>query len=134
MSPVGIVSIAVGILAVFGRGALVVAPAATLRWFTRQVGTNSRIRVMGVIGLLLGAAMFWAGSSDDSVLATVLTAFGLGALAVSILTVLFPGGYREVADKLLPDVETANLTRWRILGLVGAMIGVLLIYFGVLAL
>jgi hypothetical protein len=134
MSAVGIVSIAVGILAVCGRGALLLAPAATLRWFKRQVETNGRVRVMAVIGLILGAAMLWAGNSDDSVLATVLTVFGIGALGVSVLTILFPGGYREFADALLPEVESANLTRWRMLGLAGVGVGVLLIYFGVLAL
>jgi len=134
MSTIGIASIAVGVFAVGGRGALLVAPAATLGWFKRQMETNTRIRIMATVGLWLGVMMFWAGSTDESVLAMVLTGLGIGVLAVSALTWLFPNGYREFADALLPSVETANLTKWRILGLAGVIVGVMFIYVGVLAL
>lgn len=72
MSAVGIVSIAVGVVTVCGRIPLVVAPAATLRWFKGMIMTNGRIRVLGAFVLLLGATMVWAGASEDSGLAAIL--------------------------------------------------------------
>ena len=47
---VGIVSIAVGVLGLWGRIPLVVAPAANLRWIKGAIRTNGRIRVLGVFG------------------------------------------------------------------------------------
>ena len=81
-----------------------------------------------------GAAMFWAGASDDSGLAAFLTVLGWGILVVSALVVvLFPGIYRAIANPFMPS-DTGSLFFWRFAGLAGALIGVLLIYIGALAL
>ncbi|MBW2694786.1 MAG: hypothetical protein JRE57_19545 [Deltaproteobacteria bacterium] len=60
MSEVGVVSIVVGVVVVCGRGALLVAPAATLHWFEGVIATNGGTRVLGAFVLTLGAAMVWA--------------------------------------------------------------------------
>ena len=61
MSAVGIVTIALGVLVVFSRGALLVTPEATLRWFKETIASNSRLRTLGGFMVTLGAAMIWAG-------------------------------------------------------------------------
>ncbi len=135
MSEVGIVSIALGVVAVCSRGALLVAPAATLRWFEVAIGTNGRIRAMGAVALTLGAGMVWAGASADSGLATILSVVGWPIVGISTLAlVLFPAVYRTIGEAVLPSDKDADLTGWRILGLAGVIIGGLLIYFGALAL
>ncbi len=66
MSEVGVVSIVLGVVVVCGRGALLVAPAATLRWFEGVIGTNGRTRALGAVTLTLGASMAWAGALEHS--------------------------------------------------------------------
>ncbi len=135
MSAVGIVSIAVGVVAVCVRGALLVAPAATLRWFKGTIGTNGRIRVLAAFALTLGATMVRAGASADSGLADVLSVFGWVIVGISTpALVLFPGAYLALANAILPSDPSASLTGWRLRGLAGVIAGVLLIYFGALAL
>ena len=134
MSAAGIVTIALGVLVVAGRGALLVAPEATLGWFKRTIASNGRLRTLGVFLMALGAAMVWASASEDSGLGTFLGIFGWGILVISApVLVLFPGVYRAIANPFMPS-DTGGYFLWRFAGLAGAAIGVLIIYFGVLAL
>ncbi len=134
MSAAGIVTIALGVLVVFGRGALLVAPEPSLRWFKETIASNGRLRTLGAFLVTLGAAMAWAGASEDSGLATFLTIFGWGIVGIStLLLVLFPGAYRAIANPFLPS-DTSSLLLWRFAGLAGMAVGVLIIYFGALAL
>lgn len=135
MSEVGVMSIVVGVVVVCSRAALLVAPAATLRWFEGVIATNGRIRVLGAVVLTLGVAMVWAGASEQSGLATVLSVVGWAIVGISTLAlVLFPAAYRAIAEAVLPPAAEADLIGWRFLGLLGVSIGGLLIYFGALAL
>ena len=137
MNEVGALSILLGIVVVCSRGALLVAPAATLRWFATLIGTNSGSRVLGALVLALGASMAWAGAGEDSGLATILSVVGWAAVGISaVAMVLFPAVYRAIAEALLPsDIDTdPDLSGWRVLGLAGVVVGGLLIYFGALAL
>jgi hypothetical protein len=135
VSEVGIVSIVLGAVMVCSRGALLMAPAATLRWVKGVIGNAGRTRALGAIALILGATMVWAGASEHSVLATILSVGGWAVVGMSTFALLlFPGVYRAIADAVLPSDLNASLIAWRILGLVGVIIGGLLIYFGALAL
>jgi hypothetical protein len=58
----------------------------------------------------------------------------LGFLVVSALVLLFPGAYRAIATPVLPSDTSRSLFLWRVGGLAGTLIGVLIIYFGALAL
>ena len=135
MSAVGIVTIALGVIVVCGRGTLLVAPASTVRWFKETIASNGRLRTLGAFLVPLGAAMAWAGPSEDSGLATFLTVFGWGVLGASTLVlVLFPGIYRAIATPFLPSDASGSLFLWRFRGLAGTLVGVVIIYFGALAL
>jgi hypothetical protein len=135
MSPVGIVGIVLGLLVVVVRGSLLVAPEPTLRWFKGLVATNGRLRLLGGFTLTLGAAMVWAGSPEDSILAGFLTIFGWGVVGMSaLLLLLFPGVYRAIATPFFPSDAPESLFLWRFGGLMGVIVGALLIYFGALAL
>ena len=135
MSEVGVVSIVLGVVVVCSRAPLLVAPAATLRWFEGVIATNGQTRALGAVTLTFGAAMVWAGASEHSGLATILSVGGWAVAGTSTLAlVLFPAVYRAIAEAVLPSDADADLTGWRILGLAGVFIGGLLIYFGALAL
>ena len=133
MSAVGIVTIVFGLLIVCTRGPLAVAPAATLRRFRRLVETDRPTRILGVIVLILGAAMVWAGTTEDSSFASLVFVVGLWFGVAGALVVVFPGGYRGLVRFFLPDV-TGRLLGWRLLGILGTSIGLAVILFGVRAL
>jgi hypothetical protein len=116
MSAVGIVSIAVGLLIIVSRGLLVLAPAATLRWFGGIIQSEARTRIFGTCALLVAAPMIWAGASEPSGLATVLFIFGVFVV------------------EFLPADSNTGLFGWRILGLVGVVIGAALFMAGLRAL
>ena len=135
MNAVAIVTIALGVLVVCGLGTLLVAPAPTLRWLKATIASNARTRMLGAFAMALGGAMVWAGTSEDSGLATFLTVLGWVMLVISALVlVLFPGVCRAMANAFLPSDTSGRLFWWRFRGLAGTLAGVLIIYFGVLAL
>ncbi len=134
MSAVGVVSIAMGVLFLCLRASTLVAPAATLGWFQGVVKTNGPIRVAFGVVATLGATMAWAGASEDSTLAFVLSIAGFAWVGFGTAVVLFPGALRAYVNKMLPSDAGASLTLWRFGGLKGVIAGVLFIYFGALAL
>jgi hypothetical protein len=135
VSEVGVVSIVIGVVVVCGRAALLVAPAATLQRFEGVIATDGGTRALGAFVLTLGAAMVWAGASEHSGLATVLSAVGWVVVGIGTLAlVLFPAVYRTIAKAVLPSAADSDLIGWRFVGLLGVSIGGLLIYFGAVAL
>jgi hypothetical protein len=134
VSALGIVSIVVGVIMLCSRGALLVAPRATLRWFGWMIETNGRTRALGAVVLALGAVMAWAGAGADGGLATLLYVVGwVVAVFGTFGLLVFPSVYRSIGEALLPS-DGEDLTGWRGIGLVGVVIGAALIYYGALAL
>ncbi len=135
MSVVGVTTIVFGIIVLCTRGPLLIAPAAALRLLRRLIKTDGRIRTMGIVVLPLCPSMLWAGSTDESGLAMLLSFLGWLLLIVALpILLVFPSAYRAIIGGLLPDEESTDFYGWRVLGFVGGVIGVALIYFGVLAL
>ena len=79
--------------------------------------------------------MAWAGASEDSTLAFVLSLAGWVLAGVwAPAMVLFPGAIRALYNAVLPSDTGASLTLWRFGGLKGVIVSVLFIYFGARAL
>ena len=75
--------------------------------------------------------MVWAGASEHSGLATILSAVRWAVFAISTLAlVLFPAVYRAIGESLLPSDTDADLTGWRILVLAGVVVGSLMLSLG----
>jgi hypothetical protein len=135
VSVIGITSIALGILIICLRAPLLVAPAATLRRVHLLIATNATIRILGGIVLIVGALMVWAGTTGYGTLATVLTIWGWAMIGVALVTLLlFPNLYRGLVRALIPDPVGGSLPGWRLVGLIGAGVGLLMIYVGIRAL
>ena len=134
MNAVAIVSIALGVLTVCSRGYSLVAPASALRSFRTMVGTNRGLRILGAFLLLIGLTMIWAGFSQDSGLADVLSFLAFAFVGLSILLLLFPSAYRNIVDLTMPEDTEGVFIFVRFKSLYGIIIGVLFIYFGVHAL
>ena len=134
MSAVATATISLGLLVVCTRGPLAVAPAAALRSFRRLIATNDRTRIFGAFLVMLGAAMIWAGTTEDSTLASLLTLAGLVTSPIGTLVAIFSGWYRELAGAILPALDDESLPGWRLIGILGTSAGLVVIYVGVLAL
>ena len=135
MNTVGIVSIVLGALTLFSRGYSLVAPEKFLAWYRNTVGTNRGLRTLGAPILVLGLTMIWAGSSDDTGLATVLYYFGIMLVAMStLLLLIFPNAYRAMVESMIPEDTSGVVNFVRFKGLAGVIIGILFIYYGALSL
>ena len=135
MSSVGIVATFLGVLVICSRGPLLLVPASALRWFGAAVKTKGRTRIFGVIAVLIAVPMIWSGVSETTGLAGVLFIFGVFVLVFAIpALVLFPSFYMSLSKGFVPDDLSGNLLGWRILGLVGVIIGVAIVMVGVDAL
>lgn len=90
------------------------------------------MRAFGVIGAALGGILIWAGASEDTGLADVVTFIGwVLVVGFTALWVLLPGAYRSMVNATAPEDTNGFLTFVRIKGMSGVIIGVLLVYFGV---
>lgn len=97
--------------------------------------TKGRVRVFGAIVLALGVTTVWAGGTEDTGLATVLSVGGWVMVVMAVpLMVVFPGAYQGMLKAVLPSDLSGQLTGWRLRGLAGVIAGLFLIYFGALAL
>jgi hypothetical protein len=135
MSAVGIASIIFGGVVVCGRLFLVVVPAASLRWFARLIESNRSLRILGVSLLPSGGALAWAGSTGDSTLALIVSIIGWWIMVVgTFLLIIFPAAYRELASEFMPSDEGGPLLGWRLMGILGMIVGLAFVYYGALAL
>ena len=124
-----------GAIIVCSRGLLLLAPAATLRGFRAMIRTDARTRTFGTCLVLLAVPAIWAGTSENSTLATVLLFIGWTVVGICIpALVLFPRVYMNVAEASLPADSITSLFGWRVVGLLGVVIGATLFWFGLLAL
>ncbi len=135
MSTAGMVAMFLGVLIVCSRGPLLLIPATTLRWFSEAIKIEGRTRGFGAIVVLIAVPMLWSGMSENTGLASVLFIMGIFLLVVAIpALVLFPNVYMSLANSFIPEDLSGNLFGWRILGLVGVIIGFAIFMFGMSAL
>ena len=131
MSVVGWVTMLLGLLIVASRGPLLVWPARLLGWFQSVVRSEAKTRVLGVCVLGLGGLLIWAGDSETSALATALGVIGWAIVVVGALgLVLFPRVYMGIAEPVLPTDLNAGMFGWRIIGMLGVLLGGRVIWFG----
>ena len=135
MGLAGIVAIFLGLFIIFSRGPLLLYPAFTLRWFGTVIESESRTRVLGALVTPIALLMIWAGISPRTGLETALFIFGVFFLVAAIpALLLFPKTYMNLASSFLPDNLSGSLFGWRLVGLLGVIIGVGILMVGVDAL
>jgi len=84
---------------------------------------------------MIALLMVWAGMSQRAGLEAVLFVFGIFMLVIAVPgLLLFPSIYMNLANSLMPDDLSGTLFGWRLLGLLGVIIGVAIMMVGVNAL
>ena len=90
MDSLSIFCIVLGVLLIVGRGSLIFAPSATLRFYDRWLlSTNTRFRVLGVVGATVAMALLFS-DFGEGVLAGWLLAFGWFLATVALLFLVLP--------------------------------------------
>ena len=132
MDSLSIICIAVGILVIVGRGPLIFAPSATLRFYDRWLfSTNARFRVVGVVIATLAMALLLS-DFGEGVPSGFLHAVGwfLGTAARFVL--VLPNVLRRFVQTIFGYIEeSVNDGVVRIVGLLAVVVGLALIYVGV---
>ena len=128
MSGLGAVCTILGLFRILSRGPLIVAPEATLRIYRKLLDTTLRIRIMGMVLLILPFFMILAARGDGREGAEIVLGLGyvFGFILVVVL-LIFTRIYKLVADAFLDALDKVML---RGLGVLSVGAGMILIYVG----
>lgn len=131
MDPLSGLCVLIGTLIIAGRGPMIFAPRATLRFFNGLLSTNARIRGIGVVLAPLAVATIALPLGEGEV-AGILRVLGWLWAAASLWLLVAPSSYRKFAGGVLGYFESSvDEEVIRLLGVVAVAIGVALIYFGI---
>ena len=124
-------SVAVGVLIILGRGPLIFAPAAAMRFYRTLIATPAPLRAIGVVigavGLLVAGAAWGGESGVERFMLGVGVLFAL----VAVLVLVAPAPYKRLAQAVLSFTdENVDTTIVRGIGVLGVAIGALFIYLG----
>jgi len=132
MDSPSIICIAVGILVIVRRGPLIFAPSATLRAYDRLfLSTNTRLRAFAVVIAALAMTLLLIPFGDGS-LAVFLHAVGWVMATTALLFLVLPNVFRRFFQTIFGYIEKSVDERIvRIVGFLGVVFGLALIYVGV---
>ena len=130
VDPPSILCVFLGLLFIAGRGPIIFAPRATLRFFDRLISTDAGIRGIGAVLAPLAVALIVIPLGEGAV-AGILHALGWLWAAGTLLLLAAPDSYRRIARGVLGYFESSvGEATARVLGLVAVAIGIGLIYYG----
>ena len=129
MDDLAIICIILGAFIIASRGPLIFAPDATLRSYRKLLATTFRIRIMGLILLLLPVAMILAARGDSRDGAEIIMGLGfIFSFVIVVFLLIFTSLYKLIADAFLDAMDNLIL---RCLGVISMGIGIIFIYLGV---
>ena len=133
MNGLAIVSILWGILIIITRTPVLLAPRITINTYRKISSTNTRIRMMGVVMIVLSLFTILFAQKSAEVIADCYLLFGWIAALVSVFMLLiFPIIFKEILEfslKLFSRSVTA-----RLIMIVPTAIGIFLFYIGIVVL
>lgn len=127
MSAVSVMSIIFGIVIIFTRAPLIVAPEATLRLVRRIINDKGSLRIVGVFTGVLGLALIASAWNADQTIALILYWLGWLIFCAALAELIFTAFVQRIAISIW---SMRNSTA-RILGLVAVIIGAFFIYLGI---
>lgn len=130
MNGLAIVSVLWGILIIISRTPILIAPVATINTYRKISSTNTRIRMMGVVMIVLSLFTILFAQKSAEAIADCYLLFGWIAALVSVFMLLiFPIIIKEILEfslKLFSRSVTA-----RLIMIIPTAIGIFLIYMGI---
>lgn len=118
-----------GVFVIIFRGPLIFRPQATKEAYRKMFATRARVRLTGLVVLVLGAAMALAARQGTGPAATFFTGFGcvLAVLGALVSTVL-PAFFKIFIDTLIDAFDDLML---RGVGVFAVAVGALLVWLGI---
>ena len=126
MSNLAIVCVFFGILIVFSRAPLLIAPAATLRIINRIIGKKSNLRIIGIPTSLLGVVMITSTLDTNQSFALIILILGCLIVLAGFLEIFITSFIQRIAIYIW---SMSNM-KGRVLGLFSVILGVCFIYLG----
>jgi hypothetical protein len=134
LEPLAIVLTVFAALIVISRGALVVAPTATLEWSRRVLSTPARVRLfagwLGLLGASLVVTARQASGSQGDV-ATVCGIVGWVLVAFAAVPLVAPAIFQRFIQSIFDAISDPGALR--ALGALGVAIGLALGWFALFA-
>lgn len=127
MSAVSVMSIVFGIIIIFGRAPLVVAPEVTLQLIRRIINNKGTLRIAGIFSAVLGMALIAAAWGVDQSAALILSWLGWLIFCAALVELIFTAFVQRIAISIW---SMKNATA-RILGLIAVVIGAFFVYLGI---
>jgi len=128
MSNLAIVLVVFGLLIALTRAPLVIAPVRTRDFYMKLFDTDARMRGLGVLVCVCGAACIWAGADVPGTSATIVVGVGLFMLASGFIAMmLFPTWARQLAIKVWSAWSPGTL---RSIAAFAVAFGLLIAWFG----
>ncbi len=131
MDPLSTLCVLIGALIIAGRGPMIFAPAATLRFSITLVSTDARIRGGAVVltGLAVASIALPLGEGE---VAGILRFFGWVWAATALWMLAAPSSFRYLVGGVIGYFENSvDKATVRMIGVVSVALGVALIYFGI---
>ncbi len=131
MSALAWLCVAVGALVILSRAPLIVFPAQTLDVYRKLIATDTRLRALGGVVVVLGLGLVALAWNAATTAASFVFALGWLLLAGAILLLAFPAFYRRLVESFI-DLMTlsADPAALRLAGAAGTAVGALLVYAG----
>jgi hypothetical protein len=114
MEPIAIVTALVAALYIFGRGPLVVAPTATVAFYRRMIATPKRIRITGVLFILLAAALIVTARQARAAqgdITFLVEGLGWATVAAAVWLITAPGPFQRLTNGFWDAVSTPGVQR-----------------------
>lgn len=128
MNPLALVLVIFGLLIAITRAPFIIAPSTTRAFYLKWFETDARMRGLGVLVVALGAALIWAGGTDESTTAKIC--FGLGlfmAVLGTVFFILLPTPARNLSAKVWNSFSDPAL---RALGFIAVIFGLAVANYG----
>ncbi len=130
MDPLSTICVLIGALIVAGRGPMIIAPVATLRFANTVLSTDARIRGSAGVPTALAVAIVALPLGEGEV-AGILRFFGWAWAATALWMLASPGSFRDLVGGVIGYFESSvDEAVVRMIGVASVALGVALIYFG----
>ena len=130
MDPLSTLCVLIGALIIAGRGPMIFAPVATLRFANTLLSTDARIRGSAVVPTALAVAILALPLGAGEV-AGILRFLGWAWAATALWMLASPDSFRYLVGGVTGYFESSvDGAVLRMIGVVSVALGVALIYFG----
>ena len=131
MSNLVLICFILGVIILVVRLPFVIAPKKAVKVYQYVNETNLRTRIIVIAGMILWSTAIYFAQNSNAPHSQILVSFGIIADIIFIFLLIFTKGFRSWADKIMNSMSE-NQGALRVISLIPAAIGVLLVYLSIM--